>query len=87
MASVQDHARQLLALADDAPAAEVEALILRLESWGAQASDILGDTSARQIMMGEVEQALRVCGELKEAIEILRAAAKEHGERYLGGGS
>jgi hypothetical protein len=87
MASVQEHARQLLELADDAPAAEVEALVQTLQAWGQRASVILGDTTAKMIIMSEVQSAITVCDQLSGAIEILRQAAKEHAERYLSGGN
>lgn len=87
MPSLEEHARQLLQLADDAPADKVTDLVIALEAWAAQANEILGNTASRDIIMGEVQAAVTVCDQLTQAIEILRAAAKSYGEQYLGGGS
>jgi hypothetical protein len=87
MASVEEHARQLLALADDVPHAQLDAVIEALESWRLKASVILGPTQANDLITAEVASAITACAQVHQALSIVQQAAREHAQRYLGGGN
>ncbi|HEY3479679.1 MAG TPA: hypothetical protein VGL02_12350 [Streptomyces sp.] len=83
--SIADKARQLIALADQAPSAEVAQLQQSVTEWNAAVQGLLGDSTASLVINSIVGQVLKTCGELQKAIEIVKKEARDAGKGHLGG--
>lgn len=83
--SIADKARQLIALADQAPSAEVAQLQRSVTEWNAAVQALLGDSTASLVINSIVGQVLKTCGELQKAIEIVKNEARDAGKGHLGG--
>lgn len=85
VSSIEDRAQQLLALADKAPSADLQQLMSGIEAWNREVAALLGNSSGAAAINGAVQQALQTCGQLLQAVELMKQAAREAGQGHLGG--
>lgn len=84
--SIADRARQLMVLADQAPAAQTEQLQQAVTEWNASAQALLGEGGSGAMLLNQVcQQVTQTCGELLQAIEVMKQTARDTGQGHLGG--